>query len=988
MGGQRIPKVLTMNVAGPSITTIKRYNRQLIDKIHPGHNSFPNFKSLAARWKILLERYQKTHPEVKTILCELSEDESGILPLPQYSFEWDIVLGLCGKACPEHKCDDSYFPVVGDDWDRLVDIMQNSVYSHYTRIIMVNPLCDWLRPAVVHVNSCCNRFDHYPHVSSQWETTKNHFLTTLGEMGFILIGRGSDGDARRFLLQITDSMTARSHLDRIGGVGLPPNFTGKRPVALQSPGFTFACYAIYKHGTLCALRGIHSQDSIHKAKKLDAPLQGVKRMRIGRYTASANDLWLVRQRTLADQDHVKGLRLPDLKRDDRQNFMAVVRRSSNKTRRMLVELQDEHRTQGTHAVYRLIHRYLMLFFSKTESLLRRVEHAGYICRFLRLWRLQIVHDPDLTVQKNFYPNQTFNHVLLSCMAAVMYMIACRDLAPGQPICLHKLGSDCCEQCFSMAGGWGPTSSWRRNFDFVEFLKRVDDFESLQQLEADGEFRYKAHTVPSKCEFDRSYHEDTTLPLADMIPTPHGFSDELIAKHWKIGQMQAVEHALELHINDNVPEAAWQSPWEHDPPTRDAREYMARNYPGSDDEDDIDDSSDGDDANDDGDDANDDGDDGNDDGDDANDDGDDANDGDDDGNDDGDDANDDGDDANDDDDDDAVQFNHAVCLLAQENVDHDTFITIPGNPPTRISKNTAVIKLREAFKDTAKISASRLDRIVQLASSAERQVDDCGEMVGDKFELHDSLAFAVKRTGRYTIKFGRVKKMTTTTTTKTGRKTNKDRIYAVSYDNIPNDLHFIVELYSAVSDSDCKFTFDDSNGNLHEYGVDDVLGHVKFQFDRGTRQFAIATADMNKFQTQIESLQQQLDTQRVRRVTVRQTRIDRHLQEARALEGDRNARYRGDVNTMTQTRRTRSARRTGATTLHAQRGGSDLRVGMRVRLYHEVHTGFVCECINCACVCLHPKICVCLCVEPRVWNRMGASRSRSSKDHSHRAFHRQ
>ena len=91
----------------------------------------------------------------------------------------------------------------------------------------------------------------------------------------------------------------------------------------------------------------------------------------------------------------------------------------------------------------------MLFFSKTQSLLKRVEHAGYVCRFLRLWRLQITHDPDLTIKKNFYPNQTFNHVIMSAMSAVMYMIACRDLTPGQPICLHKLGSDCCEK----SHGW-------------------------------------------------------------------------------------------------------------------------------------------------------------------------------------------------------------------------------------------------------------------------------------------------------------------------------------------------------------------------------------------------------------------------------------------------------------------------------------------------------------------------------------------------------
>ena len=86
-----------MNVAGPSFETVKRFHRKLVDKCYPGADSLPNFESLAKRWKIILEQRHRTHPDVSTILCELSEDETGNLPLPEYSFEWDVVLGLCGK---------------------------------------------------------------------------------------------------------------------------------------------------------------------------------------------------------------------------------------------------------------------------------------------------------------------------------------------------------------------------------------------------------------------------------------------------------------------------------------------------------------------------------------------------------------------------------------------------------------------------------------------------------------------------------------------------------------------------------------------------------------------------------------------------------------------------------------------------------------------------------------------------------------------------
>ena len=92
-----------------------------------------------------------------------------------------------------------------------------------------------------------------------------------------------------------------------------------------------------------------------------------------------------------------------------------------------------------------------VIFSKKQIIL---QHAGYVVRFLRLWRLHVKHTRDQCTQTNFYPNQTFRHVLLSCMFAVMYIIACRDQSPEKPICLHRLGSDCCEKCFSMTGGCG------------------------------------------------------------------------------------------------------------------------------------------------------------------------------------------------------------------------------------------------------------------------------------------------------------------------------------------------------------------------------------------------------------------------------------------------------------------------------------------------------------------------------------------------------
>ena len=54
--------------------------------------------------------------------------------------------------------------------------------------------------------SCtCNKFRHAGHpptdVASQWEKTLEFFDSYLAPLGLVFIGRGSDGDGRRYILQ-------------------------------------------------------------------------------------------------------------------------------------------------------------------------------------------------------------------------------------------------------------------------------------------------------------------------------------------------------------------------------------------------------------------------------------------------------------------------------------------------------------------------------------------------------------------------------------------------------------------------------------------------------------------------------------------------------------------------------------------------------------------------------------------------------------------
>ena len=81
-----------------------------------------------------------------------------------------------------------------------------------------------------------------------------------------------------------------------------------------------------KTGKMLAITDLSTQDPKHKGKRLDMPSQSsAKTMLIDKYCASAIDLFLVRN--YFDDEQVRNLRTSDLRRDDRQNFAAVVRRN-------------------------------------------------------------------------------------------------------------------------------------------------------------------------------------------------------------------------------------------------------------------------------------------------------------------------------------------------------------------------------------------------------------------------------------------------------------------------------------------------------------------------------------------------------------------------------------------------------------------------------------------------------------------------------------
>ena len=271
---------------------IHRGIRNVRCKLHNGlHRCKTNFDHVATIWKSLIERRHKNNNGAakELIPCELSEDETGIVPMLEYDEETDSVMGSCGWRNEDHQCDPDFAPVIGDDWDNLIFIMKNCVAATYARVIMVNPCVPFLKPAVVFASCTCNKFRHHGHrgdVVSQWDATLKCFDEYLTPLGLFFTGRGSDGDGRRYLLQHATWLRHTRRLRKLtiavrriqrfwrDNRHIRPNrnenptrvlsFSGSIPISLSSMtadavrGFTFACL-----GTLYIHAHIHTSTNTY-----------------------------------------------------------------------------------------------------------------------------------------------------------------------------------------------------------------------------------------------------------------------------------------------------------------------------------------------------------------------------------------------------------------------------------------------------------------------------------------------------------------------------------------------------------------------------------------------------------------------------------------------------------------------------------------------------------------------------------------------------
>ena len=381
---------------------------------------------------------------------------------PRYCNHRNIVVGVCGPITAGHKCTMDPPVQIQDGeagFNQIVEIIRSNVWASYVYVVILQPQVDWLPSVHVCIYATCNCYDHKPHLEKMWDDIRHNFATVMKDVSVMLTGKGADGDPKErtmFLQQMYSRWRDRHH-PRLSSFSSPLSNTSSWVTLRGAKGFRMRA-EMTADGKI---RGVHAQDPIHVCKKLDCKLDSAKVLELGYFTCCHGHLQKIYDvdvvagaciRRAQLNGNSSGLWKQDVYKQDRQNFMACVRRAGYKVRRALIQCQpvgalnmtgrspslikrsflpannadadtmpvldavfmgdddlawgstDEHldiKTQGTVAFYVLCAAYMLIHQSQHFGELQRVRFAGYVNMFAAHWRCWVVITPQLTLQKKF-----------------------------------------------------------------------------------------------------------------------------------------------------------------------------------------------------------------------------------------------------------------------------------------------------------------------------------------------------------------------------------------------------------------------------------------------------------------------------------------------------------------------------------------------------------------------------------------------------------
>ena len=569
VGGAQAHRILAHNMGVPANETLRRMDT------HPaweGGFSETNWESIRKTYQSVKAKY----PDIMKCLVLSAEDETGIRVAPSWDPRTDTVTGFCGVECtnkceevttcrqkklcdPVHQCmsEEQVF-VVGNDaesYNRIKEICEKYRKGRHLRIMMLNPLdARWPRLVCAHFDTC-NAFDAADYVKKQWRRVEDLYRTHIEDIVGPLVGFSSDGDSRRRKLMLHYALGAEA--EKLVCFCCDPNSLQRGCVRVRyglhdEPTFTMKAWKfIIKDKatgeTHFRIRYIGDQDSIHCGKKLiNCAHHPSRQLRLGPYlyahmnaiTTNMNSQTREETGLLRGDDCRIGWRAMD--------WPSAIRLMTRKHLTSMDNLCEGRRenqvpnesVRGTMEYLKICRMYTSIYADWSLSHTERIRRAGYVVTYLRLWFCYIDNDPNLTVAENFISREAFQDVLLSCHAAVLLIMANRDLTPWQATNLIRAGTDCCEDFFSFAGA---SVANKRVFSTLEVRHTIHNHLTVEMLAALGDI-----TIPKSTSHRRQIwdHEGEKVGVEEWQ------TDAVLKKAWKKGVAQGRKLAQDHGMRPN------------------------------------------------------------------------------------------------------------------------------------------------------------------------------------------------------------------------------------------------------------------------------------------------------------------------------------------------------------------------------------------------------------------------------------------------------
>ena len=495
IGGPKVTRLLHENIGTPHERSISRHAAKASPYVFVEGLHESNIQGLHDIIKgILLANHL---PIPYPVICEAAEDETGVNPDVGWDQATDQLYGFCGQECrlqcktiaacrqkgdcnTVHQCDPNTahgIGQIGDAYSAFVDAFEKQRKAKHARAIMLNFMDPRIPTLVFGVHGTCLAFTSNEYILPQWKKVQEMYMEFISPLlGPHLVGHASDGAPTRRKLMWNDGLKRLvQSVHRENASHVKPYGPGE-----GAKGWTINAYKVTRKDGSTHVGGLNDQDWAHCAKKLAASLDSASRNLImgPKGMAHINDL----QRVITeDHQSTHGLHKGDA---SRKGYMAMDVPSAIRiaNHRAIECLKAKGGNSPTVAYLKMLRLFLSIWLSKKMDWLSKVEAAGQVVTFLRLWRQWVTKTNGAQTGVNFITREAFQDTLIACHCAVTMIMITRDYTPDVKLNLAKTGTDCVEDLWSQLGGMVEN---KRTYSILEAVQGIRRIQAAYVMSARG-----------------------------------------------------------------------------------------------------------------------------------------------------------------------------------------------------------------------------------------------------------------------------------------------------------------------------------------------------------------------------------------------------------------------------------------------------------------------------------------------------------------------